>query len=150
MKALAKRFYPKVAAPNADGCELWTASIDTRGYGHINVNGKPQRAHRVAWELAHGHVLDGLHVLHMCDVRSCCALKHLWLGTSKDNMRDMNAKNRAPNRKGARNGRSKITDGQVIAIRFDPRILRLISADYGVSMTQVSGIKRGTKWAHVQ
>jgi hypothetical protein len=86
----------------------------------------------------------------MCDVRSCCALKHLWLGTSKDNMRDMNAKNRAPNRKGARNGRSKITDGQVIAIRFDPRILRLISADYGVSMTQVSGIKRGTKWAHVQ
>lgn len=44
---------------------------------------------------------------------------------------------------------SKITEADVIAIRADTRMQKVIAATYGISQTQVSRIKRREKWAHV-
>jgi hypothetical protein len=46
-------------------------------------------ASRIAWTLAHGPIPDGLNVLHTCDNVICVNVRHLYLGTQKDNVRDM-------------------------------------------------------------
>ena len=94
-----QRFLAKVSASNDQGCKLWTgARIKRYGYGQfgVKVDGKwgMRRAHRVAWEIAHGPIPDGLCVLHDCDVTNCVNPAHLFLGTQTQNMADMRAKGR--------------------------------------------------------
>jgi hypothetical protein len=55
---------------------------------------KPRLVHRLAYEEYIGEITDGKHVLHKCDVRSCCNPDHLFLGTAKDNMQDCISKGR--------------------------------------------------------
>lgn len=89
-------FWPKVL--KTETCWLWTATLSNKGYGKIGVC-NPRRvasAHRVAWELTHGPIPDGLWVLHKCDVRACVNPSHLFLGMAKDNTDDMNRKGRHP------------------------------------------------------
>lgn len=77
-----------------DDCWNWTASLGTTGYGQFHWNGRPAKSHRVAWELANGPIPDDLCVLHSCDNRRCVNVRHLWLGTKKDNTHDMLSKGR--------------------------------------------------------
>jgi hypothetical protein len=77
-------------------CLEWQAARDRDGYGYFGVRaGKVAKAHRLAWEFAHGPIPDGLHVLHKCDNPPCIDVEHLFLGTNDDNVADMNAKGRA-------------------------------------------------------
>lgn len=66
------------------------------GYGHIMVQRKTHRVHRLAWTLTHGDPAP-LHVLHRCDNRRCANLDHLFLGTNADNVADKVAKGRHGN-----------------------------------------------------
>tara|TARA_R110002126_G_scaffold60258_8_gene157098 strand:+ start:97 stop:618 length:522 start_codon:yes stop_codon:yes gene_type:complete len=43
----------------------------------------------------------------------------------------------------------KITPFDVVPIRSDERLYRIIAAQYGVSITTISEIKRGKTWGHV-
>lgn len=102
---MEERFRAKVSTGNLYGCRLWTGALYPSGYGAFGVTtGQPPTgAHRVAWELAHGPIPDGLFVCHHCDIhyplgdrtyRRCVNHEHLWLGTHEDNMADMVAKGR--------------------------------------------------------
>jgi hypothetical protein len=83
------------AAPIPDtGCWLWAGKTSPGGYGKIVVKGRNIRAHRLAYELVHGPIKDGLWVLHRCDTPACIWPGHLWLGSVKDNNRDMARKGR--------------------------------------------------------
>lgn len=64
------------------------------GYGGLTCRGVHWTSHRAAWTLAHGPIPDGMWVLHRCDNPPCCNPAHLFLGTVKDNVRDMHAKGR--------------------------------------------------------
>ena len=79
-----------------DECWEWTDGCDGDGYGVVGAGGKTVRAHRVAWEVAHGPIPDGVHVLHQCDNPPCINPAHLFLGTQADNMADKVAKGRPP------------------------------------------------------
>ena len=52
-------------------------------------------------------------------------------------------------KRGVHNHQSKLTDAHVAAIRADTRSQRKIAADYGVTQSVVSDIKRGKLWAHI-
>jgi hypothetical protein len=71
-------------------CWYWIGSRDSGGYGIIG----PRKAHRESYELFHGKIPIGMHVLHKCDIRSCINPDHLFLGTQLDNMRDCKRKGR--------------------------------------------------------
>lgn len=79
---------------DANGCHIWQRSKTNRGYGTLTTGGVGWLAHRAAWALKRGPIPEGMKVLHECDNPSCVNPKHLFLGTSKDNMDDMMAKGR--------------------------------------------------------
>lgn len=102
---IADRFWARVKVRKR-GCWLWVGSR-TNGYGNLSCRGispYPLLAHRVAWELTHEPIPDGLHVLHTCDTPACCRPSHLFLGTQTDNNRDRQRKGRTAcgDRNGAR------------------------------------------------
>lgn len=78
-KTLEERFWPKVL--KSDGCWLWTASLDSKGYGQIQIgtlaSPKTARAHRIAYELTYGEIPEGLVVDHLCRTTRCVNPAHL-------------------------------------------------------------------------
>lgn len=77
-----------------DDCWEWQRYRNNHGYGALRFKGQQAYAHRVAWRLWHGDYPDHLCVLHHCDNPACVRPDHLFLGTRKDNSRDMIAKGR--------------------------------------------------------
>ncbi len=102
MRSLHDRFWEKVT--KGDACWEWNAFLDRAGYGRIHVLGESRLAHRIAWELENGPIPSGdgagneVFVCHRCDNPRCVRTEHLFLGTNKENMRDMASKKRANTR----------------------------------------------------
>lgn len=63
------RFWVKVI--KKEGCWEWTASLDPDGYGQFWLNGRPIRAHRVAYTLLVGPIPEGMEIDHLCRNRAC-------------------------------------------------------------------------------
>jgi len=81
---LPDRFWERVE--KTPTCWLWTGAT-SQGYGHIRVNGKVHRAHRLSYEDAIGPVPDGLELDHLCHVTVCVNPAHLEAVTHSENMR---------------------------------------------------------------
>ncbi len=64
------RFLAKVKVA-ANGCLLWTAAQDGRGYGLMKVAGRRlmRRTHRLSYQLFNGAIPDGLDLDHACHNR---------------------------------------------------------------------------------
>ena len=75
-------------------CLVWTRARRSKGYGAIYCEGKVADTHRVSWEINRGPIPTGMFVCHRCDNPPCINIDHLFLGTVRDNNRDMVAKGR--------------------------------------------------------
>lgn len=131
------------------GCLEWQGP-NKRGYGRIGVYGKLKYAHRLAWELEHGPLLPEQFVCHTCDNPKCCELSHLYVGTPKDNARDMVARDRQARGEGA--SQVKLTEKQVLEIRRrseNGESRRKIAPDYGVSDRHISMVVSKHSWRHI-
>jgi hypothetical protein len=144
-----QRFWAKVERKHADQCWLWTASTWNSGYGQFRValpcgRQKTYGAHRFAWEVSHGPVPDGLHVLHHCDEPRCCNAAHMFLGTHTDNMRDAASKRRLSV---PRPSRQKVTDEQcdeMVRLVQSGQLQVRVAERFGVSKAFVGRLLKGT------
>lgn len=147
---MVERFWSKVKKTR--GCWLWIAGKNKRGYGWFrDSNGESRLAHRVSWELVNGVVPDGLLVLHTCDNPSCVRPDHLFIGTHRDNVRDMIEKGRAVYVKGEQHGRAKLGEKEVKEIKrkyFEGSVLQL-SKFYRVSPSMITRILMNKSWNHL-
>jgi hypothetical protein len=146
-----------VKADEPDGCWDWTGYRDPNGYGRIYARNtgrsqcKPVLTHRLAWEMTHGAIAEGLSVLHACDNPGCVRPSHLFLGTRADNAKD--AKRKGRHTHGARVPGAKLTDAGVIFARrryAEGGITqKALAAMLGVAQGTMADILNGRRWKHL-
>ena len=130
-----------VGPPKTDGCWEWQGAFDTRGYGRIAVDGKDVRAHRFAFELLHGPIPEGHHVLHKCGNWRCVRPDHLALG-----------KTPVTHATGETSVNAKLTEAEVKEIRSRAaagETMAKLAAGSGVSRTSIWRIINRETWADV-
>ncbi|MFO0799729.1 MAG: HNH endonuclease signature motif containing protein [Gemmataceae bacterium] len=78
---MRERFEARVEKSGPDDCWLWKLKPGAAGYGCLSMGkgNNPLLAHRVAWELTHGPIPEGLFVKQRCQNRLCCNPAHLYL-----------------------------------------------------------------------
>ena len=127
-------------------------------WGKMNSDGylrapNGQAAHRWAWEQSNGQIAKGLHVLHKCDNPPCINVDHLFLGTPKDNARDMCAKGRHVDTKGVNNGRAVLTEFEVKEMRRLVReegwTITAAGREFDQGQNVASNIINRRTWAHL-
>lgn len=138
-----ERKLAQYARASDDGCLLWTGVMNRGGYGRLLWQGRYHSAHRLAYEVAIGPIPEGMKVLHRCNAPSCIKADHLLLGTNADKVA------MAQMAKGQRNGASKLTVEQVLAIRAARGSHRKIAAEFSVSHQNVGLIRRRQSWTHI-
>lgn len=149
-------FVDKTGPEIRDGlgpCWIWMGSRNGRGYGQFGANWrKPVYAHRYSWELAHGQEPGDMCVCHHCDTPSCVRPDHLFLGTAKDNARDMVAKGRAkkdglPGEKNPRAILSEQSARDICREYATGRVSQLeLARRYGVARVTIGCLIRGASW----
>lgn len=156
MPTTEERFWAKVRKASGDACWEWQASKTHWGYGRFYNRKKRlvERAHRFSWELQGAPIPAGLNVLHRCDNPSCVRPDHLFLGTFKDNARDMVNKGRCrPGRfPGVKNPKAKLSPEQVRQIferNKSGESQSSLAREFGVTSNAVRGIVIGEKWRHL-
>lgn len=95
-----KRYWSRVykLGPDPDDCWKFDGSFTSNGYTSIGLNTPKEsrlapRAHRIAWVIEYNMLIPkGLCVCHRCDYKLCCNPRHLFLGTIKTNLLDMQMK----------------------------------------------------------
>lgn len=151
-------------------CWEFKNKLSLSGYGlfyFITTKGnKIRRAHRASyWLLVEPFDLS-LNVCHHCDNRKCVRPDHLFLGTHKDNMKDMINKNRGAF--GARNGSTKHPESKPRGINHHHAVfkeediymiralrsvgvfeLSQIAVKFGCSTGAISHILKGRSWKHL-
>jgi hypothetical protein len=95
------RFFKKIDIGNGvDGCWIWTASRNDKGYGVIGINRKTCRAHRISYEYFYGlNIPAGIYIDHLCKTHSCVRPDHLRLVTPRQNALENNIGPTAKNHK---------------------------------------------------
>ena len=85
----AFRFLRCINYHDKQRCWEWTGNHNQYGYGIFYRKSGMRLTHRTSWYLYKGDIPENLLVLHACDNPSCVNPNHLFLGTHRDNQRDM-------------------------------------------------------------
>ena len=170
LPSLEGRYTPE---PNS-GCWLWTGATTAAGYGVVSKGPRAAQktylAHRVAFECSNGAIPDGLVICHRCDVPGCVNPDHLFMGTPRDNTRDMMSKGRDAFGKnqnplrgddwhashdgtlpvGEEHPMAKLTEDAVRFIRASNLTGIELAEMFGVAPRTVSQARRGLTWQCVK
>lgn len=139
---------------NDEGCWGWKSFLNSTGSGMLGVVGSMISAYRLSYILHKGPIPQGLLVLHKCHNRICTRPDHLYLGTNKDNTRDMIEAGRNRFSKQHSLLCTKLNPEKVSIIK---RLLRegeltqqVIANKFGVSRGTVQDIKRNKMWRNIE
>ena len=141
-----------LAGREPNGCLIFLGHKDDCGYGRLHRDGKLVRLHRAVWERDNGQIPHGSVVMHTCDVPACIEPSHLRIGTQRENIADMDAKQRRRSQFGSNHVRAKLTESDI------PRIRTMLARGdtcvsigkiFGVTDMMIRHIKKGRAWRHV-
>ena len=156
--AARKSILKRIEYDTNGGCWLWRGKTAKNGYGITTADPFSPvlctGAHRRAYELFVGPIPSGMQVCHKCDVRVCVNPAHLFLGTARDNISDMDRKGRrrtvAPC--GPENGMVKLASSSVLEIRslYDSgKGLSEIGRRFSVTPQNIRSIVLRKTWSHL-
>lgn len=135
-----------------NGCWEWKRCRNHKGYGHFHW-GKIQIASRAAAVAFLGFDASSkLLVCHKCDNPPCCNPDHLFIGTHRDNMRDMERKGRSNKNRGNEHHLCKYTEKSVIKLREMVRHgskIKEAAKALGIGKSSAYMIIRRKIWTHV-
>jgi len=126
--------------------------------GYINITlfkegkGKTFAVHRLValYFIPNTNPTQNTIVNHLNCVRSDNAATNLEWCSYSDNMKHMVKVGNNPDFNGHKNPRSKLNPEQVLAIREDSRLHRIIAKDYDVSTNVITNIKNGSTYKNIQ
>ena len=143
------RFWSKVDIRGTEDCWLWKGGGSP--YGNFWADGDQVQTHRFSFSITYGAVLlKEVYVLQRCDNPLCVNPNHLFLGDQKINVEDMVAKDR--HQRGERSWRTKLTDSQVIQIRYsyqNGHTLHQLADQFGIDFSAIQSIVKGRNWKHL-
>lgn len=138
--SLVQRFMSKVQ--KGPECWQWIGGSDRHGYGIIWWDGKPFKAHRLAYLLAHSDLPARLWVTHTCGNRGCVNPQHLAALPAKT----IRTRKRAVPPKSPT---TRLSTEQVADIRTRKAAgapARELAHEYGISERHVYHIAAGDRW----
>lgn len=158
-RTIEERFWSKVDKdgpvpahrPELGPCWMWTGRTDRKGYGRFDIGEESKQAHRMSMLFAHGSVPGSALVLHLCNNLPCVNQTHLYFGSASDNLVDAYAAGRV-HQSGTHNGRAKLTEQDVQAIRaalVAGSTYHAVAVEFGISQGTVSLIKKRVTWQNV-
>lgn len=143
--SVESRFWSKVEIRGEDECWPWQGNTKPE-YGRFRrPSGSLVGSHIMAYELTNGKPPDGLDICHKCDNPPCCNPKHLFAGTTSDNIKDAILKGRLK-MSGEFSPAAKLTDKQVEEIRSLSELgysNKKLAEMYAVSSSHVCNLKVG-------
>lgn len=141
----------------SNDCMFWTGGkisnhIKGNKHGLYLFRTKKVYSHRLSYQLWNGVIPPGLCVLHKCPVDSdgqCINPEHLKIGTVKDNSIDQ--ANDGNSIYGEKNGKSKLTSEDVLAIRAAwPAIsCSRLARQYNVNTSTIRRVVNREMWKHI-
>ncbi len=145
----------RVVVDETTGCWMWSLHTDDDGYGRcsnpIKIKFGERKAHRLSFIGFKHPIPTGLQVRHKCRNRSCCNPDHLELGTQVQN--NLDKKRDGTEAKGESHGCAKLTEEQVLSIRYKYRTEKIkqvdLAREFGVSKQVVNKILNRKLWVHI-
>ena len=148
------RLLEKIVCNIETRCWEFQGSRDEKGYGHIRGDAvsaqhpRKVRAHRASYQAFVGDIPEGMFVCHKCDNPCCCNPEHLFLGTPRDNVRDMLSKGRSYDRRSRRQA-AKLnweTVGEIRRQAAHGMNYVELGHKYGVTSANIGCIVRNQTW----
>lgn len=139
-KQVERAFWAKVdkdgpvpeGRPELGPCWIWTAALNSEGYGVFRAYERNRYAHILSWEKEHGRLPPGRELDHLCRTPRCVRPSHLEAVTHAINVRRGNA--------------AKLSETAAAEIRASSAPARELARIYGVDSSQIYRVRSGERW----
>jgi hypothetical protein len=134
----ATDFWGNIVKDTRFDCWLWQGPF-SNGYGIYRANGRYEKAHRTAYELATGKSIGSDHIYHRCINKTCINPEHLYPTPCQPHVC-----------KGEHNGMSKLSWEKVHYIRREYQkenvTLEALAVEFNVSTSCIYKVLKGITW----